>query len=314
MSQEVKQFCKSCDVCQRIKGGKVHHYNLDNTSSDFPFLRAALDFFGPLPVSLNQNKYVLVVIDCFTRYVVIYPVQSTTQDELVKVFFNRFVLRHGIPKEILTDGGPPFNSIFFTQLTKVLGSHNLLAPPYHPQSNGIVERFMATLRRMILTYTSQDALKSEWGNHLRLIQFVYNNTTHEATGNTPFYLVHGRHAKFPLTKTETVQQYNDRLLPEETYATELQQRHNLAFDVVDNNTKSVEHLSMKNIYQVDDKVLIFNQSLSSRSPRKLLFDWLGPFLVTSVKSKSTVDLKDVSSNKISNVHISRLKKYHQEQN
>ena len=92
---------------------------LDNTSSDFPFLRAALDFFGPLPVSLNQNKYVLVVIDCFTRYVVIYPVQSTTQDELVKVFFNRFVLRHGVPKEILTDGGPPFNSIFFTQLTKV---------------------------------------------------------------------------------------------------------------------------------------------------------------------------------------------------
>ncbi|KAG1403288.1 hypothetical protein G6F60_005145 [Rhizopus arrhizus] len=236
---------------------------LDNTSSDFPFLRAALDFFGPLPVSLNQNKYVLVVIDCFTRYVVIYPVQSTTQDELVKVFFNRFVLRHGVPKEILTDGGPPFNSIFFTQLTR----------------------------------------------------FVYNNTTHESTGNTPFYLVHGRLAKFPLTKTETVQQYNDRLLPEETYATELQQRLNLAFDVVDNNTKSVEHPSMKNSYQVDDKVLIFNRSLSSsRSLRKLLFDWLGPFLVTSVKSKSTIDLKDVSSNKISNVHISRLKKYHQEQN
>ncbi|KAI8373352.1 hypothetical protein BD560DRAFT_394725 [Blakeslea trispora] len=175
---------------------------------------------------------------------------------------------------------------------------------------------MATLRRMILTYTNQEIIKTEWDKHLRLIQFVYNNTTHESTGNTPFYLVHGRHAKFPLYRTESIQQYNDRLLPEEAYATELQQRLNLAFDVVDNHMKSVEHPTMENPYQVNDKVLVFNQSLSSsRSPRKLLFDWLGPFFVTSVKSKSTVDLKDVSSNKkIINVHISRLKKYHQKQN
>ncbi|KAG1438066.1 hypothetical protein G6F46_013882 [Rhizopus delemar] len=87
--------------------------------------------------------------------------------------------------------------MFFTQLTSLLGSQNLFAPPYHPQSNGIVERFITTLRRMILTYTDQAIIKNEWDQYLRMIQFVYNSTLHEGTDFAPFYLVHGRHPKFP---------------------------------------------------------------------------------------------------------------------
>ncbi|KAG1340890.1 hypothetical protein G6F62_005262 [Rhizopus arrhizus] len=200
MDEDIQQYCKSCDLCQRIKGGKHHDYNLSSTSKNFPFLRVALDFFGPLPATVHQNKYVLVVIDCFSRYVERYPVISTTQEELVKTLFNRFILRHGVPQEILTDGGPPFNPMFFTQLTTMLGSQNLFASPYHPQSNGTAERFMATLRRMILTYTDQVVIKNEWDQHLRIIQFVYNSTVHEGTGYVPFYLVHGRHPKFPLVE------------------------------------------------------------------------------------------------------------------
>ena len=81
-------------------------------------------------------------------------------EEVVKTFFTRFILRHGVPREIMTDNGPPFLSMFFEQLTKLLRFNNLFTPAYHPQSNGVVERFMTTLRGMILTYTEQENIAS----------------------------------------------------------------------------------------------------------------------------------------------------------
>ncbi|CEP15289.1 hypothetical protein [Parasitella parasitica] len=238
--------------------------------------------------------------------------QSTTQYEVVKVFFNKYILRHGLPMEILTDGGPPFQSYFFASLVTTLDSHGLSSPAYHAQSNGIVERFMATLRRMILTYTEQECIKESWDQHLRLIQFVYNNTTHESTSFTPFYLVHGRFARYPLVKTNTMQDYDDdKLVPERKFANELQQRLNTAFDVVNNHFVSKEYNNQENPYQVGDQVLLFNTTLTSvKKPRKLQFDWSGPFQVIAVNSKSTVSLKQPGTNKrIHNVHVSRLKKY-----
>lgn len=145
MDQEIQHFYKPCDLCQFIKDSELHDYNLSSTSKDFPFLRVTLDLFGSLPVIIDQNKYTLVTIDCFSRYVEIYPITSITQEELVKVFYNRFLLRHSVSQGIITDDGTPFNSMFL-QLTGMLGSQNLFAPPYYPQSNGIRERFMSTLR------------------------------------------------------------------------------------------------------------------------------------------------------------------------
>jgi hypothetical protein len=86
---------------------------------------------------------------------------------------------------------------------------------------------------------------------------------------------------------------------------------NLAFEMVDNMTKTTDYKDKENLYKIGGNVLLFNQSLSSsKKPRKLMFDWLGPFIVTSVNSKSVVNLKDALSNKsIINVHISRLKKF-----
>lgn len=234
MDEDILKYCKACDLCQRIKGGKVKKYNLSQTSKNFPFLKSCSRF---LWTSVNQNKYVFVVIDCFSRYVESYPVASTTQEELVKVFFNQFILRHGVPQEILSDGGPPFNSMFYAQLTSSLGSQHLFTPPYHPQSNGIVEKLMASLRRMILTHTDQAIIKNEWDQHLRIVQFVYNSTLHEGTGFVPFYLVHGRHPKFSMLKLGDQQLYEHYQSPSQAFTVDLQARLNVAFEMVDNVCK-----------------------------------------------------------------------------
>ncbi|KAG1035280.1 hypothetical protein G6F43_013258 [Rhizopus delemar] len=155
MEEDIKKHCSSCQECQICKGSKTHQYQEGSTNGSFPFQRVTVDFLGPLPTVASGHRYILVVIDTYMKFVELYPVQSTSGEDVAKVFYNNYILKHGIPQEVLQDNGPPFSSMFHAQLTKLLGAQNLFTPAYHPQANGSVERFMATLRRMILTYTDQ---------------------------------------------------------------------------------------------------------------------------------------------------------------
>lgn len=254
-----------------------------------------------------------MVLDTFTKYVELFPVVTTSGEQVAEVLYNRYILKHGIPEEILQDNGPPFSSLFHSQLTTLLGSKNLFTPAYHPQSNGTVERFMATLRRMIITYTEQSFIQQEWNKHLKIIQFVYNNTVHSKTNYTPFFLVHGRHPRTPLVTTEENKIFDHYKSPPQEFAIDLQERLNCAFDMIDKHLLKVEDENKENPYTVGQQVLLFNQSLTTKKkPRKLMFDWIGPYIITYVKSKSTVDLKCSTTSKIIlNVHISRIKKLQQ---
>jgi transposase InsO family protein len=132
--------------CQQLKGSKNNHHQISSTAGDAPFKRVAMDYFDPLPQSSKENTYILVIIDTFSKYVEIYPVKSTRANELASTFYYKFILRHGLPQEVSCDNGPPFSSELIQELAKYTQVNINYTPPYHPQSNGIVERFMKTLR------------------------------------------------------------------------------------------------------------------------------------------------------------------------
>ncbi|KAG1448645.1 hypothetical protein G6F56_008884 [Rhizopus delemar] len=293
MDKQIKQYCSNCKHCQEVKCSKNNNMeNLGKTNGVHPFQRVAIDFWGPLPEALfdnNKYRYILVIIDTYTKFVELYTVASTSSEEIARTFHHNFILKHGVPEE------------------------NLYTPAYHPQSNEIVERFMATLRRMILSYTEQDIIKDEWNKDLRLIQFVYNNTVHSSTGFTPFFLVHGRHPRTPLITADENKIYDHYQSPPQEFAIDLQQRLNCAFEMVDHFLNAKQTQTQANPFQVGQQVLVFNQSLSTKKkPRKLMFDWIGSFLVTSTNSKSSVDLKNINTNKIiKNIHVSRIKIFKQ---
>lgn len=73
MDKKISLFTKSCLVCQKIKGDRSHQFPLASTVGSIPFQKVALDYFGSLPTSQASNKYILVIIDTFTRYVELYP-------------------------------------------------------------------------------------------------------------------------------------------------------------------------------------------------------------------------------------------------
>ncbi|SAL94975.1 hypothetical protein, partial, partial [Absidia glauca] len=154
---DVRSYIVNCQHCQQLKGTPTAKYSMENTAASLPFNKVAMDYWGPLPETAAGYRYVLVVIDTCTRYVELYPTKSTTAMELATTFYHGFILRHGIPHEILSDNGSPFNSLFLKQLATFIDMQLKYSPPYHPQSNGLVERFMSTLRKLVITFLDDDA-------------------------------------------------------------------------------------------------------------------------------------------------------------
>ncbi len=112
------------------------------------FESVAVDLVGPFPRSKSGYKYLLTMICLASRYPEALPLKSITADEVVEGLVELFC-RHGVPRQLLSDQGKQFKSALFKQLCSKLKIHKLQSSPYHPQSNGTVERFHGTLIPML---------------------------------------------------------------------------------------------------------------------------------------------------------------------
>jgi transposase InsO family protein len=113
-----------------------------------PFDRIAMDIVGPLPKSRKGNRYILVVCDYATRYPEAIPLRTIEAETIAEELMSLFS-RVGIPREILTDQGSNFTSRLLQELYKLLHVNSVKTSPYHPKTDGLVERFNQTLKTML---------------------------------------------------------------------------------------------------------------------------------------------------------------------
>ena len=149
-----------------------------------------MDVVGPLPRSRAGHRYVLVVCDYATRYPEAVAMRSVdaehVSEELVRIFS-----RVGIPKEILTDQGTNLTSELLAEMYRLLHIDSLRTSPYHPQTDGMVERFNGTLKEMLRKCASEDG--KDWDRVLPYVLFPYREAPQESTGFSPFeYYTDGR--------------------------------------------------------------------------------------------------------------------------
>ena len=110
-----------------------------------PLERVALDILGPLSRSSRGNRYILVVADYFTRWTEAYPIPNQEATTVARRFIVEFVCCYGAPLQILTDQGAQFQSQLFAEMCQLLNIDKTRTSSYHPQTNGLVERFNQTL-------------------------------------------------------------------------------------------------------------------------------------------------------------------------
>ncbi|CAM5131992.1 unnamed protein product [Eretmochelys imbricata] len=155
-----------------------------------------MDIVGPLSKTTRLGKkYILVVVDFATRYPEAVPIASIEADTVADVLLTIFS-RVGFPKEVLTDEGSNFMSALLRCLWEKCGVQHNWASAYHPQSNGLVERFNGTLKMMLKTFMNQHP--QDWDKSLPHLLFTYREVPQESTGFSPFELLYGRRVRGPL--------------------------------------------------------------------------------------------------------------------
>ena len=98
--------------------------------------------------------------------------------------------RHGAPQELLSDRGANFLSEIVLEVCKLLNMKKVNTSGYHPQTDGLVERFNCTLSHMIAKCAQKNG--SDWDKNLPFLLFAYRATIQESTRESPFYLLYGR--------------------------------------------------------------------------------------------------------------------------
>ena len=160
-----------------------------------PLERVAMDILGPLPETPPGHRYILVIGDYFTKWKEAFLLRDMEATSIARVLVNEFICRFGVPDNIHTNQGKNFESKLVKEVCILLGVRKTRTTPYHPQSDGLVERFNKTLLEML----SKTVLEEErdWDLFLPSLLFAYRTSAHETTGTTPFQLMFGRDPRLP---------------------------------------------------------------------------------------------------------------------
>jgi len=155
-----------------------------------PFSGLAMDLLGPLTTSRGGHKHVLVICDRFTKLTRAISLRDATALTVSSAFIDTCVAAYGIPDSVLTDNGPQFASVHYQGILGLLGIASNYTSPYHPQTNGQVERYNRTLLRQLRCYIAEH--QKEWDSHLSFLTTGYNTQVHAITGEIPFAFVSPR--------------------------------------------------------------------------------------------------------------------------
>ena len=144
--KDVQEWCWTYAICAARKTPTPKpKAALQPVSVGYPMELVAIDILGPLPQSEAGNIYILVVGDYFTKWMEAYPILNQEAETVAKKLVDEFFCRFSIPKQLHSDQGRQFESQLVIQVCKLLHIAKSKMTPYHPQSDGLIERFNRTL-------------------------------------------------------------------------------------------------------------------------------------------------------------------------
>ena len=292
MRKDINKWATNCIHCQQCKINR--HTKTPIQMIDIPrgrFEHIHMDLVGPLPNS-NGFRYILTIIDRHTRWPEAYPLKDITTNTVTKTFIQNYISRFGVPTTITVDQGVQFTSKVFSEINKILGTNKIHTSPYHPQANGMIERFHRTLKSSILASTSQNS--SSWSDELPLILLGLRSVVKEDFKCCPSELVYGQPLRLPgelIANIDTIP--NTDMLLQNIKKHFANVRSNIK-----HHTNKDKSFIPKNINSCKYIFLKENRPLGFHTP------YTGPYEVVSRKNK-TFDIK--IGNLIKTVSVDNIK-------
>jgi len=312
MHADVRNWCASCNVCaQRTSPRSAPPGLLQPIAAKYPWEVVVIDYMGPLPVSATGNRYIIVLADHFSKWVEAAAVPTADATTTADFLIRHAICRFGTPAVLVSDRGSHFTAAVVSSLCRLLGVDRRTSTAYHPQTQGLVERFNATLADMMAKLTSTD--QHDWDAHLPQLVWAYNTSIHASTGLTPFETLFGTAPVSVLDAALQPPRTPPTPLPD--YVHQLQQRLVRVYDLVrdhaavaaDRHAAAYNRRHRDISYSVGDLVFLHTPRPQVGAARKLQSLWTGPWTVVERVGPLNYVVRLNDSERTQLVPITRLK-------
>ena len=195
MRKDIVKWVSECVNCKKAKITRHNKAPVEKfPESTGKFNEIHLDLVGPLPPN-KGHKYLLTMVDRYTRWVEAIPLQDMTTETVVDAFLLHWIARYGVPRSIVTDRGGQFESHLWDSVMKKLGIDRHRTTAYHPNSNGLVERFHRTLKDGLRAHADDEG--QLWLNKLPHMLLAIRNSINPDTEVSPAQSVYGIEPSLP---------------------------------------------------------------------------------------------------------------------
>ena len=310
MKKQIRSFVRMCPCCQKMSFLRTPIHTHPFTVAAYnPMEVISIDTAGPLPEDSYGNKYILAVIDNFSRWLELYPTKDTTA-RAAAVAMVGWVGRYGIPDEIHSDRGSQFVNELFLHLQEILGCKHTFSTAYSKEENSIAERSIGTTMKQLEALLFDKRVHDKWSmEQLPLVMRIHNSEVHSSIGVSPAEILFGNSVNL---NRSLIPIPDEIRTPESlsTWVAEMLEAQRVLIDVAQKtqSQKDDEHMETDDglipvsEYPIGSYVLLTHPK-GRRS--KLHTNKLGPFQVVNSVG-STYTLQDLILGKNSDYHVSCL--------
>ena len=299
LRRDVILHVETCDICLRNKKRtRIPRSELGDYQAGYRLERVHLDILGPFVTSERGYKYILMITDQFTKFVLPLPLADQTAESIAKIFFDQFITLFGCPTQIHTDQGKNFDSNYFKALCELLQIAKTRTTPYRPSSNGQVETYNRVILRFLRSYL--DGKQQHWDRYISSVGMSLRASVSASTGFTPNFLMFGEELSMPAHVLLGLSDANHQTQSCSEHVKEMVSILQKSFSIVRQNLQKVQkrqktHYDVKvrrHVYQIGDLVYKLDQSTVVGESKKLRPIYKGPMMIEQVLSDSLYKVTD----------------------
>ena len=312
MHKDIKKFIKLCPTCQKnnVK---------TNTNVAFPFTvsslkpmeKVQLDFLVKLKPDEKGIDHIMVIIDCFSRFVTLYPLKGLDATQAAEA-----LIAHGgtfgIPDTITHDNDPVLIGSIVTETIRILGSRSHRTMSYSKEENAIVERANKEVLRHLRNFISDRGVIKNYSTYIPLVQRIINASLHKATGFTPAQLVFGLSVDLNRGTMLHEKYLENTNISYPQWVEELRKMQGEILQIAKETLTAKDEIHLVNYpinqteFDIGSYVLVEYKNAFRKGPSSKLLPFLkGPMLIVA-KDKSKYSLRDLITNKVKDHHVKRL--------
>ena len=311
MADDVGDWLRNCTTCLKRKSPAGRHHPLGNIPTGHRWDRIAMDILDVCDPTPDGFRYILVIADYFSKWTEAFPIKNKCADTVAEVLVDKIILRFGMPLVIHSDQGREFENGLMKSLCTLLGCVKTRTAPYHPESDGMVERFNRTCLMMLSMFVNDR--RDNWHELLPFVMHAYRTSVHESTGYSPYRLMMGEECSLPQDlNTEELRANRESDVAPHPFAAWVRDALEVAYDHVRHSLHrtAARRKRLYDVKAVNRKFPVGSWVLRYYPPaaqKKLGSPWIGPQLVVRQATGHTVGIQKDSNAQIIFIHVDDLK-------